>query len=70
MSSGELKSWILSAKGFLERSIPVWLAWSTKASMINWKLEGAVVVSPVDDMLFRWNGLRLWEEEGRLRSTS
>ncbi len=38
--------------------------------MINWKLEGAVVVSPVDDMLFRWNSLRLWEEEGRLRSTA
>jgi len=50
IASGVLKCWIFSANGFFERSVPVWLAYSAKASMISWRLGLGVVVWPVDDM--------------------
>ena len=58
---------IFSENGFFERSVPVWLAYSANASMINWRLELGVVVWPVDDMttmggLFLQRG---WEWGGR-----
>ena len=39
MASEEFNCSSDAAKGFLERSIPVILAWSAKASIINWTLE-------------------------------
>ena len=38
------------AKGLLERSIPVTLVYSAKASMIDWIVEAEDVACPVDDM--------------------
>ena len=40
----------LAAKGFLERSVPVPLAWSAKASTINLAVAVEDVAFPVNDM--------------------
>jgi hypothetical protein len=47
MESGELQPWSLSAKGFLVRSIPVCLAYSSRASRINWKLGEDIVIEDI-----------------------
>ena len=47
---GEFKCSMAAAKGFRERSIPITLVQSAKASMIDWIAEEEDVDCPVDDM--------------------